>query len=74
VRPTMRSSSRTSAVILQGEAALALGGLDHADERLHHALSRVRAVNYVQEELPALTALAGLHRRRGDTVRAREHL
>jgi tetratricopeptide (TPR) repeat protein len=59
---------------LQGEAALALGDLDRADERLHHALTRARAVYYVEEELAALTAVAALHLRRGNTARAREHL
>jgi tetratricopeptide (TPR) repeat protein len=59
---------------LQGEVALAVGDLDRADERLHHALTRARAVNLVQEELPTLTALAALHLRRGDIRRAREHL
>jgi tetratricopeptide (TPR) repeat protein len=59
---------------VQGEVALALGALDVADERLHHALTRVRAVNFVEEELFALTALAALHLRRGDIARAREHL
>jgi hypothetical protein len=59
---------------LQGEAATALGDLDLADERLYEALMRARAVNFVEEELAALTALASLHRRRGEIVRAREHL
>jgi len=60
---------------LQGEADLALGEVDRADERLHHALTRARAVNLVSEELATLTALATLHhRRRGDTTLAREHL
>jgi hypothetical protein len=56
---------------LHGEAALGLGDLTTATERLHHALTRARAVNFVQEELPALTALAELHRRqqRDDTAR-----
>ena len=43
-------------------------------ERLHHALTRARAVSYVEEELPALTALAELHRRQGELDKAREHL
>jgi hypothetical protein len=51
---------------LQGEAALALGDLPLADERLHHALTRARAVDFAEEELPALTALAELHRRQGN--------
>ncbi len=61
----------------QGAAALLLGGssnLEIADERLHHALTRARACNLVQEELPALVALAELHRRRGKPKTARELL
>jgi tetratricopeptide (TPR) repeat protein len=58
----------------QGEAALGLGDLAAADERLHHALTRARAVNLVEEELPALIGLAELARRRGDPTQAREHL
>ena len=59
---------------LQGEAALALGELPFADERLHHALTRARAVDRVDEELPALVALAELHRRQGSPTAARELL
>ena len=59
---------------LHGEAALGLGDLTTATERLHHALTRARAVNYVEEELPALTALAELHRRQQHYDTARELL
>ena len=59
---------------LQGSAALALGDLTTADERLHHALARARAVNLVEEELPALAGLAELRRRQGDSRAARELL
>jgi tetratricopeptide (TPR) repeat protein len=59
---------------LHGQAALALGNVDLADERLYEALMRARAVNFVEEELAALTALAALHSRRGDTPQACEHL
>jgi hypothetical protein len=41
---------------------------------LHHALGRARAINLVDEELSALTALAELHRRRGEIATARELL
>lgn len=58
----------------QGAAALGLGDLDTADERLHHALARARAVNYAEQELPALVGLADLARRRGDPATARERL
>jgi tetratricopeptide (TPR) repeat protein len=57
-----------------GEGALGLNDLVTADERLHHALTRARAVNRVEEELPALTALAELRRRQGDEKAAREFL
>jgi tetratricopeptide (TPR) repeat protein len=62
---------------LQGTAALYLAGsgdLEIADERLHHALTRARACNLVEQELPALIALAELHRRRGQSETARELL
>jgi tetratricopeptide (TPR) repeat protein len=59
---------------LQGAAALALDDFTKADERLHHALTRARAVNLVEEELPALVALAGLRRRQGNPQAARELL
>jgi len=59
---------------LQGEASLGLNDLASADERLHHALTRARAVNLAEEELPALIALAELRRRQGDSDVARELL
>jgi len=58
----------------QGEAALGLNDFATADDRLHHALTRARAVNLVEEELPALIALAELRRRQGDLRAARELL
>ena len=63
-----------SAARLQGEAALGLDDLATADERLHHALARARAVNLLEEELPALIGLAELRRRQGDLKAARELL
>ena len=59
---------------LHGEAALGLSDLSTASERLHHALIRARAVNFVEEELPALTALAELRRRQQYYATARELL
>jgi tetratricopeptide (TPR) repeat protein len=58
----------------QGEASLGLNDLAVADERLHHALARARMVNFAEEELPALVALAELRRRQGDAKAARELL
>lgn len=62
------------ALRVQGAAALGLNNFDTADERLHHALTRARMVNLVEEELPALVALAELRRRQGDLKAARELL
>ncbi len=59
---------------VHGEAALGLNDFDTAYERLHHALTRARMVNLVEEELPALVALAELRRRQGDVKAAREFL
>jgi tetratricopeptide (TPR) repeat protein len=59
---------------LHGEAALGLGDLTTAAERLHHALTRARAAHFVEEELSALTALAELHRRQQHYDTARELL
>lgn len=59
---------------LQGEAALGLTDLATGNERLHHALTRARNVNYVEEELPALVALAELRRRQGDLKAGRAFL
>jgi tetratricopeptide (TPR) repeat protein len=59
---------------LHGEAALGLGDLSTATERLHHALTRARTVNLVEDELPALTALAELHRQQQQYDTARELL
>ncbi len=62
------------AAVRQGQAALALNDLSTADERLHHALVRARAVNDAENELPALIALARLALVRGDVPLARELL
>jgi tetratricopeptide (TPR) repeat protein len=59
---------------LQGAAALGKGDLVTAEQRLHQALLRARAVNLVEEELPALIGLAELRRRQGDFAAARELL
>ena len=59
---------------LQGEAALALAEIAEADERLRHALTRARKVGRIEEELPALSALAELHRRQNNPNAARELL
>ncbi|MET0626149.1 MAG: DUF4062 domain-containing protein [Pyrinomonadaceae bacterium] len=69
VRSNERDFIRAARV--QGEAALGMNDLAIADERLHQALTRARLVNNVEEELPALVALAELRRRQGDAKAAR---
>jgi tetratricopeptide (TPR) repeat protein len=64
----------TRAARMQGEAALGLDDFDTAGERLHYSLIRSRAVNFVEEEIQTLTALAELRRRQGDEKAAREFL
>ena len=59
---------------LQGAAALALSDHPTADERLHHALTRARAISLVEEELPTLAALAELALQREQPEKARELL
>ncbi len=59
---------------LQGTAALQLDEFATADERLHRALQRARAIDYAEEELPTLVALAELRRRQGNPAAAREFL
>lgn len=59
---------------LQGAAALGLGDLSIADERLHYALAHAQAANFVEEDLPALVGLAEIRQRQGDLKAARELL
>jgi tetratricopeptide (TPR) repeat protein len=58
----------------QGAAALGLHDFAAADERLHHALTRARRVNLVEEELPALVALSELRGKQKKPDEAREFL
>jgi tetratricopeptide (TPR) repeat protein len=62
------------AALMQGQAALAVGDLSRGDERLHHALTRARAANMVEFELPALIAIAELELKRGRPGDARARL
>lgn len=62
------------AALFQGRAALGLGELEAADERLYNALTRARAVNMVDLELPALIAIAELARQREDLADANARL
>jgi tetratricopeptide (TPR) repeat protein len=62
------------AALMQGRISLDGGDQSRADERLHHALIRARAVNMVEFELPALIAIAELQLKRGDPQKARAQL
>jgi tetratricopeptide (TPR) repeat protein len=62
------------AVQLHGEAALGLGDLPTAEERLHYALARARAINLVQVEIPALVGLVEIQRQKSDLKSAHELL
>lgn len=57
-----------------GQAAYGLGEFERADERLHYALTRARAVNAAGFELPALIAIAELETQRGNLASARDRL
>ncbi|MEN0006066.1 MAG: DUF4062 domain-containing protein [Bacteroidota bacterium] len=62
------------AAYCQGLAALRLNDMDTADERLHHALRRVRAVQAVDEELQILNALAEFYHEKDEPAKAKEYL
>jgi tetratricopeptide (TPR) repeat protein len=58
----------------QGEAALLLNDHATAEERLLYALTEARKIEYAQEELPALIALAELRRQQNKPDEARARL
>jgi len=62
------------AIRLQGLTSLVLAQIEPAEEYLNQALARARSINYVEEELPTLTALATLEMKRKDFGAARELL
>jgi hypothetical protein len=62
------------AALFQGRAFLGLGDLEVAEERLHRAITRARAVNVVEFEIPILIAIADLARRRDDLAGAKDRL
>ena len=62
------------AALRQGQATVGAGDLSRADERLHHALTRARAVNVVEFELPALIAVAELELKRSRLPEAKARL
>jgi tetratricopeptide (TPR) repeat protein len=58
-----------------GEGVAGDEGLSaYADERLHFAITKGREINFAEEELPALVALALLRRLQGRHEEARERL
>jgi tetratricopeptide (TPR) repeat protein len=57
-----------------GEASLWMGDHETALERLSFAMAHARAVNFVEEEISALTALAERHRQRKELQPAYELL
>lgn len=59
---------------LQGQSALLLGQLDVADTRLHYALETAREIQFVEEEVPVLIALAELSLLRRELHKAGELL
>jgi hypothetical protein len=62
------------AALMQGRVALGEGDLQRAEERLHHALTRARAVNQGEFELPAMIAIAELELQRGHAADAKTRL
>jgi hypothetical protein len=62
------------AISLQGRATMASRDFVRADEVLHHALSRARAVIATEFELQALIAITELELQRGDHTKAKSIL
>ncbi len=62
------------AALLHGRAALGMSDLVRADERLYHALTRSRAFNVVELEIPALIAIAELEIKHGNFPNAKARL
>lgn len=63
-----------AAARMHGEALVLLGDYAHGRKRLTDALAQARAIEFTEEELPALRALALLAHRENDPRTAREHL
>lgn len=59
---------------MRGEALLALGSFTRAEEYLYQALARARTCDLVEEELPALLALARIRYQQGELDQAHEWL
>ncbi|MEL7423200.1 MAG: DUF4062 domain-containing protein, partial [Bacteroidota bacterium] len=62
------------AAFYQGLAALRLNNVITANERLHFALKRVRAIQAVEDELQIVIALAEFFLRQSKPEKAKEHL
>ena len=69
-----RNRDSIYAARIQGIAALALGRSQQADRLLSLVLTQARTMTFVEEELPALIALAELRRRQNQSDEARELL
>jgi tetratricopeptide (TPR) repeat protein len=65
---------RIHALRIQGTAALSVKQYVKASERLDDALRRARAVSLVEEQLPALVALAEWHHQQGEDPQAMDIL
>lgn len=63
-----------AAARMHGEALVSLGDYAHGRKRLLYALEQARAIEFTEEELPALRALALLAYRANDLATAREYL
>ncbi len=64
----------TAAVRMKGEALVYLGETENGEELLQYALKRAREIEFVEEELPALRALALKSRNEKDFASARGFL
>ena len=64
----------TAAARMKGEALVLLSETVGGEKYLLYALQRAREIEFVEEELPALRALATLEKLRGNLSKAKEYL
>ena len=64
----------TAAARMKGEALVFLSKTFEGEKHLLYALQRAREIEFVEEELPALRALAMLEKIRGNFAKAKEYL
>lgn len=62
------------AALRKGQAAFGLGNLELANDHLHHALTRARAINEIEFELPILVTLAEFDVRLGNLASSKARL